>query len=60
VPNKNITIGVAMEEMRSFYHDKTHEIWLWWPIEKAQFSFWFGTREHKNLDKLVELLKPHT
>jgi insertion element IS1 protein InsB len=51
-----------MEEMRSFYHDKGHEIWLWWAIEhesEKATAFWFETREHKNLDKLMELLRPH-
>jgi IS1 family transposase len=28
-------------------------------VEKAT-AFWFGRREHKHLDKLVELLRPFT
>jgi insertion element IS1 protein InsB len=59
--HKNITIRVEMDEMWSFYHDKTHQIWLWWAIDHQTgevIAFWFGTREHKNLDKLLELLRP--
>jgi insertion element IS1 protein InsB len=50
-----------MDEMWSFYHDKRHQIWLWWAIDHetgAVVAFWFGTREHKNLDTLLELLSP--
>jgi insertion element IS1 protein InsB len=50
-----------MDEMWSFYHDKHHQIWLWWAIDHdtgAVIAFWFGTREHQNLDKLIELLNP--
>jgi insertion element IS1 protein InsB len=59
--HKNITIRVEMDEMWSFYHDKKHQIWLWWAIDHESggaSAFWFGTREHKNLDKLLELLEP--
>ena len=59
--HKNITIRVEMDEMWSFYHDKGHQIWLWWAIDHESgkvIAFWFGTREHKNLDKLLELLIP--
>ena len=48
-----------MDEMWSFYHDKSHQIWLWWAIDHDTgevVAYWFGTREHKNLDKLIELL----
>jgi len=50
-----------MDEMWSFYGDKHHQIWLWWAIDHdtgVVVAFWFGSREHKNLDKLKELLKP--
>ena len=50
-----------MDEMWSFYHDKKHQIWLWWAIDHntgEPLAFHFGTREHKNLDALLELLKP--
>lgn len=47
--------------MWSFYHDKSHQIWLWWAIDHATntpLAFTFGTREHKNLDDLLALLQP--
>ena len=43
------------------YYDKGHQIWLWWAIDHDTgevIAFWFGTREHDNLDKLLELLAP--
>jgi insertion element IS1 protein InsB len=55
---KNITI---QDEMWSFYRDKKHQIWLWWAIDHetgGASAFWFGRREHKNLDKVLELLEP--
>ncbi|MDR0759745.1 MAG: hypothetical protein LBF74_06500, partial [Treponema sp.] len=58
---KNITIRGEMDEMWSFYPDKKHQIRLWWAIDHHTgevVAFRFGTREHKNLDKLLELLKP--
>jgi insertion element IS1 protein InsB len=56
--HKDITIG---DEMWSFYHNKKHQIRLWWAIDHENgevIAFWFGTREHGNLDKLPELLTP--
>ena len=50
-----------MDEMWSFYHDKEHQIWLWWAIDHSTgevIAYWFGTREHKNLDELKKLLEP--
>ena len=50
-----------MDEMWSFYHDKKHQIWLWWAVEhetNIPLAYTFGTREHKYLDKLLDLLKP--
>jgi hypothetical protein len=29
----HIIISVEMDEMWSFYHDKRHQIWLWWAID---------------------------
>jgi insertion element IS1 protein InsB len=55
----NIKIRVEMDEMWSYYHDKAHQIWLWWAIDHDTgdvVAFWFGTREYENLDKLIELL----
>ena len=49
-----------MDEMWSFYHDKERQIWLWWAIDHNTgevIAFWFGTREHKNLDELKKLLE---
>ena len=57
----NIKIRIEMDEMWSYYHDKKHQVWLWWAIDHDTgdaVAFWFGTREHKNLDKLKELLAP--
>jgi IS1 family transposase len=57
--HKNITIRVEMNEMRSLYPDKKHQIWLRWAIDQESgevIAIWFGRREHKNLDKLLELL----
>ena len=50
-----------MDEMWSFYHDKSHQIWLWWAVDHATntpLAYTFGTREHKYLDELLALLKP--
>ena len=54
-------IRVEMDEMWGYYHDKSHQIWLWWAIDhdtSEVVAFWFGSREHGNLDKLLELLAP--
>jgi insertion element IS1 protein InsB len=59
--HKSGTIRVEMDEMWGFYQDKTHQIWLWWAIDHDTgevLAYWFGTREHKNLDTLLELLGP--
>ncbi|MDR1302615.1 MAG: hypothetical protein LBK43_09135 [Treponema sp.] len=48
-----------MDEMGSFYHDKKHQIWLWWAIDQETgdtIAFWFGTREQGNFDKLLKPL----
>jgi IS1 family transposase/transposase-like protein len=50
-----------MDEMWSFVHDKSQQYWLWWAIDHKTgepLAFHFGSREHKNLDKLLDLLKP--
>ena len=54
---------VEMDEMWSFYHDKKHQIWLWWAVEhktNTPIAFVFGTREYKYLDELLLLLKPYS
>jgi IS1 family transposase len=59
--HRNITIRVEMDKLWSFYHDKGHQIRLWRAIDRESgevAAFWFGTREHKNPDKLMELLEP--
>ena len=56
-------LETEMDEMWSFYHDKGHQIWLWWAVDhktNTPIAFWFGTRKHENLDKLIELLQPYT
>jgi len=50
-----------MDEMWSYYHDKSHQIWLWWAVDhntNTPLAYTFGTREHKYLDELLSLLKP--
>lgn len=50
-----------MDEMWSYYHDKRHQLWLWWAIDhetNTPLAFVFGTREHKYLDELLRLLEP--
>jgi insertion element IS1 protein InsB len=59
--HEKVTVRVEMDEKWSFYPDKGHQIRLWRAIDHesgAVMAFWFGTREHKNLDKLLELLEP--
>ena len=58
---KDAGIEVEMDEMWSFYHDKKHQIWLWWAVEhktNTPLAYTLGTRKHKYLDELLELLKP--
>ena len=63
---KDAGIEVEMDEMwsfyhGSFYHDKKHQIWLWWAVEhktNTPLAYTLGTRKHKYLDELLELLKP--
>jgi insertion element IS1 protein InsB len=50
-----------MDEMWSFYHDKSHQIWLWWAVDHATntpLAYTFGTRQHRYLDELLKLLRP--
>ena len=54
-------LALEMDEMWSFYHDKKHQIWLWWAVEHSTntpVAFTFGTRENQYLDELLKLLKP--
>ena len=50
-----------MDEMWSYCHDKSHQVWLWWAVEhetNTPLAYTFGTREHKYLEELLALLKP--
>lgn len=50
-----------MDEMWSYCHDKKHQIWLWWAVDhdtNIPLAYTFGTRKHKYLDELLNLLKP--
>jgi IS1 family transposase len=43
--HKNVTIRIEMDEMRNFYHDKKHQIWLWRVIYRGSgevITFLFG------------------
>ena len=51
---------VEMDEMWSFVHDKSQQYWLWWAIDHntgEPLAYVFGTREHKHLDELLDILK---
>lgn len=55
------SISVEMDEMWSYYQNKSHQLWLWWAIDhetNVPLAYTFGTREHKYLDELLVLLKP--
>jgi IS1 family transposase len=57
--HKNVTVRIEIDEMWSYYRDKKHQIWLRRAIDHGNgevIAFWFGTREHKNLDKLPDCL----
>ena len=57
-------LPAEMDEMWSFYHDKSNQVWLRRAADhrtNTPLAFVFGTREHKYPDELPELLKPfHT
>jgi insertion element IS1 protein InsB len=59
--DKPAEIAAEMDEMWSYYHDKKQQIWLWWAVDHTTnipLAYTFGTREHKYLDELLQLLKP--
>ena len=59
--DEKTTIPVEMDEMWNFYHDKSHQVWLWWAVEhetNIPLAYVFRTREHKYLNELLTLLKP--
>ena len=50
-----------MDEQWSWYGNKQNQDWPWWAVDHATntpLSFCFGTREHCNLDILLNQLKP--
>jgi len=50
-----------MDEMWSFYGNKSHQEWLWWAVDhktNIPLAYVFGTREHNYLGSLMKLLKP--
>ena len=54
-------VSAEMDEMWSYYHDKSHQLWLWWAVDhetNVPLAYTFGTREHKYLDELLAQLKP--
>ena len=54
-----IETPAEMDEMWSFYHDKSHQIWLWWAVDhktNTPLADTLGTREYKYLDELLKLL----
>ena len=54
-------ISAEMDEMWSYYHDKSQQLWLWWAVDhetNVPLAYTFGTREHRYLDELLELLEP--
>jgi IS1 family transposase len=56
--HSRLKIRIEMDEMGSFYGNKTHQVWLWWAIDHESgevIAYWFGTREHHYLDALIAL-----
>ena len=54
-------LEAEMDEMWSYDHDKSRQVWLWWAVDHATntpLAFTFGTREHKYLEELLALLRP--
>ena len=52
-------LSIEMDEMWSFCHDKSQQVWLWWAIDhetNTPLAYVFGTREHKYLDELLRLM----
>ena len=54
-------IDAELDEQWSYCGSKQNQQWLWWATEHENnipLAFCFGTREYKNLDKLLEYLEP--
>ena len=50
-----------MDEMWSYVGNKKNQCWLWWAIDHKTgnvLGYTFGTREHSNLNNLLNILKP--
>jgi IS1 family transposase len=50
-----------MDEMWSYVHDKDQQCWLWHAIDHKTgeiLAYTFGSRKHKVLRELLDLLKP--
>lgn len=50
-----------MDEMWSYIGNKKNQYWLWWAIDHKTgnvLGYSFGTREHKSLNNLLDILKP--
>ena len=57
----HLKIRIEVDEMWSFYGDKGQQLWLWWAMDHDSgevIAYWFGSREHNNLDELKALLSP--
>ena len=55
-------LSLEMDEMWSFYHDKQHQVWLWWAVEHSTntpLAFVFETHENDYLYELLELLESY-
>jgi insertion element IS1 protein InsB len=60
-PTKTAPFALKWTKCRTFIKTKKHQIRLWRAVDHETgeaVAFWFGTREHKNLDKLLKLLEP--
>ena len=59
--DKSDGLSIEMDEMWSFYHDKSQQVWLWWAVDhetNTPLAYVFGSREHRYLDELLKLLEP--
>ena len=55
-------LSAEMDEMWSYYHDKKHQIWLWWAVDHANnvpLAFTFGVRTDDVLCELLILLEQY-
>ena len=55
-------LSVEMDEMWSYYHDKKHQLWLWWAVDHdtgIPLAFTFGSRTDDTLYELIALLEEY-